>query len=299
MIKVASAPIDSDLLLFSRWLSVQGYVHVITEEQGEQVILMADDRVKDQLESALRRYLGDPTFRRQLDRHAAQLEPMRNPPMIPYPRATPVQAPVIFGFILISIVIAWLTGFGQGGPVLRFLLIIDPMTLNLDLNSFQGRIQALFEMLARGQFWRFISPDFIHFNVMHITFNLLMLWILGGQLELKKGSVTFIGLALFVSVVSNIAQFLDTGYLFGGLSGVVYGLVGYCWLWQRQEPYVFFPNALMKFSLVWLVLGYTSITESLGLGRMANSAHLYGLLAGLMWGWVTLNHKTIKNPKNH
>jgi GlpG protein len=125
-----------------------------------------------------------------------------------------------------------------------------------------------------------------------------MLWLLGGQLEIQKGSIAFLSLALFVSAISNVAQLFETSYLFGGLSGVVYGLVGYCWLWKHYEPEIFFPDILMKFSIVWLILGYTPVTEWLGWGRMANAAHLYGLISGLVWGGLMIALKTMKGKKD-
>ena len=43
---------------------------------------------------------------------------------------------------------------------------------------------------------------------------------------------------------------------------------------------------LMVFFLVWLVLGYTSVLAMIGLGNVANTAHLAGLIAGLVLAWV-------------
>lgn len=287
MFKVAQVSLESDLSAFSEWLYSQGLVHRIVEEQGEQVIFIEDSHLEAQVQQILQRYLTEPDFKLHLD-----LQPKKRL-LTPhfeamYPRAKPAQAPFIFIFMAISVVVALLTDFGQGGPILRAFLILDPLSLDVDLGSIDGRIQGLLVMLGRGELWRLISPDFIHFNVMHITFNLLMLWVLGGQLEIQKGSFSFFVLSVFVSIISNIAQLLDTGYLFGGLSGVVYGLVGYCWLLKRVEPRIFFPDILMKFSLVWLLMGYTPITEWLGWGRMANAAHLYGLLAGVVWAGITI-----------
>jgi len=316
MIKVAHVSLGLDLSVFSQWLQSQGLVHRITEELGEQVLLIEDERLKLSVEQALQRYLTDPEFKLHLD--AAPKKHLMPPQLEAlYPRAKPSQAPLIYIFILLSAVFAALTDFGDGGPILRAFLILDPFSLeqagfDLNLNTLYGRIQALIMTLEQGQIWRLISPDFIHFNVMHITFNLLMLWVLGGQLEMQKGSLAFLSLAVFVSAISNVAQLLETSFLFGGLSGVVYGLVGYCWLWKHFEPRIFFPDILMKFSLVWLVLGYTPVTEWLGWGRMANAAHLYGLISGLIWGGLTLalrsgrwsnkppnNDDIKKKPKNH
>jgi len=305
MIPIVKVTLDTDLSTFSNWLSLKGVSHRIVEEGGEQVILMETDHVAPSIQQALSRYLEDSDFRSELELQTKQLIQLRDgnkyrfqsAQIAQYPRATPRQAPVIFVLMFVSVVFALLSDFGQGGPLLRNLLILDPFKLPMDLSTVSGRWDGLIEMLALGEVWRVVSPDFIHFNIMHISFNLLMLWVLGGQLEIQKGSLSFIALTIFVSIISNIAQLLDTSYLFGGMSGVVYGLVGYCWLWKFFQPKIFFPSALMKFCVVWLILGYTPLTEWLGWGRMANAAHLYGLLAGLLWGGVTLfvNERVLSN----
>lgn len=289
-------PLDLDLSLFSRWLSYQGVSHRIIEERGEQVLVLQDQRYAEQVSEALRQYVSDLDYRARLSdqlteltaRQAKRGRRVSASTLADYARATPRQAPVIFGLIAISILFAFLSDFGQGGPLLRIFLIIDPFKVTADMSTVGGRWEALLDMLITGEAWRLVTPDFIHFNAMHITFNLLMLWVLGGQLEIQKGSLSFVALTIFVSIISNISQLLETSYLFGGLSGVVYGLVGYCWLWKRYDDKIFFPTILMKFSLVWLLMGYTPLTEWLGLGKMANAAHLYGLIAGLVWAAVTL-----------
>ncbi|KZY30043.1 MULTISPECIES: rhomboid family intramembrane serine protease [unclassified Oleiphilus] len=296
MSRIPPIPLDLDLSDFSQWLHFQGVAHRVIENQGEQALILDDEGYEEQVLSALERYMTEPQYRsglaEQLDKMQDQhrrREVFRKPrDLVAYTRAKPSQAPVIFTLIFVSVAFAFLTDFGKGGALLRSFLIVDPFNSGLDMNSVSGRWNAMLDVLISGQVWRLVTPDFIHFNVMHITFNLLMLWVLGGQLEMQKGSVSFIALTMFVSIISNIAQLLETGYFFGGLSGVVYGLVGYCWLWKMFDKNIFFPNVLLKFSLVWLLLGYTPVTEWLGWGRMANAAHLYGLLSGLVWAAITL-----------
>lgn len=297
MIKVASAPLEADLSQFSRWMTGQGLPHRIVEQGGEQAIFLATDEYKEQVEAALALYLQDQNFKDRVDNTQPIWRVSKAVGNVQYPRANPAQAPVIFSFIVISALVAWLTAFGQGGWLLRALLIVDPFLVSVDLNSWSGRLQGLVDILSQGQLWRLISPDFIHFNIMHIVFNLLMLWVLGGQLEIRKGSAAFVNLAIFVSLISNVAQLLDSGYLFGGLSGVVYGLIGYCWILKKTDPTIFLPDVIFRFSIVWLLLGYTPLTESLGWGRMANSAHLYGLLSGIVWGIISVRMSGKKNPQ--
>ena len=296
MKKIAEAPIDLDLSELSHWLRLKGIPHRISEEDQSQVIWMPTDRFRHEINQVLTRYIEEAEFRAQINAQLAQGDEARPVFQTQYARALPSEAPVIYLFILISVVIAYLTDLGQGGPMLRALLIVNPFEVDMQLNTVGERVAGLMHMLGQGQVWRLVSPDFLHFSLLHIVFNMLMLWTLGGQLEIRKGSIAFLSMALFVSIVSNLAQLIDTGYLFGGMSGVVYGLVGYCWVWRRVSPDIFLPDALFRFSIIWLLIGYTPLTEWLGIGRMANSAHLYGLLSGLLWGWLTTNLGAKKIP---
>ncbi|OZB03744.1 MAG: rhomboid family intramembrane serine protease, partial [Marinobacter sp. 34-60-7] len=145
-----------------------------------------------------------------------------------------------------------------------------------------GRLEALAITLADGQVWRLITPDFLHFSWTHIIFNAVMLWFLGSQIEWIDGRIRLAVLFLMTSLLSNGLQYAVSGPLFGGLSGVVYGILGYCWLSQQRRPRFQFPPALVTFALVWMVIGFTPLPEMLGLGRMANEAHLGGFVAGLL-----------------
>jgi GlpG protein len=290
VIEVSRVSIELDLSPLSHWLSAQGIEHRIVEEQGEQVLYL-DQKQSEWLipvRSVLRRYVMEPAFRLRIAQLPLPSLPEHPVIRTPYPRVNPAQAPALFLVLVVALIAAVVTGFGSGGPALRALLIVDPMQLDFRMTGFASRWDGLLEMLAQGQWWRLLSPDFIHFNSLHLIFNALMCWVLGGQLELRLGGRAFLALLLFASVVSNLAQFLSAHYLFGGLSGVVYALVGFSWYWARHEPDVFMPDFLFRFSLVWLVLGYTPVTVWLGIGQMANEAHLFGLLSGLLWARLTL-----------
>lgn len=287
MIELARISIEHDLSLFSRWLDARNVPHRIAEEEGAQVIWILQPELKDEVNLYLHRYIVDSEFRCRIEADLKARPKQRTVIETLYPRALPHQAPLIYLFIGLSVLVALMTNLGEGGKVLRALLIVNPFELDFRIRNFSERVEGLVAMLSMGHSWRVFSPMFLHFSLMHIVFNMLMLWTLGGQLEIKRGSFAFLTMAMFVGLVSNIAQYFDSGYLFGGMSGVVYGLVGYCWMWRRVDPDIFLPDVLFKFSIAWLLLGYTPITEWLGWGRMANSAHLYGLIAGLFWGWVT------------
>lgn len=291
MVKVGEVPLEVDLLPFSRWLSSQRVSHRVSEEGGFQVIWLDGGEnsatTKASVESALAHYLQNPEFKERIDEFSAQLRFSFKPGRSMLPRPTIAQAPMAMVLIFLAVAVALVTSFGEGGPALRALMIVDPIGVNIP--SFSSKLDLLLNTLGQYQLWRLFSPDFVHFSVMHLVFNLMMLWFLGGQVEHKQGRGRLTLLFIACSVVPNIAQYFESGPLFGGMSGVVYGLVGYCWLWSRLHPGVFiFPSALMGFSVAWLIIGYTPLTEALLIGKMANSAHLFGLLMGLLVAAVPL-----------
>lgn len=138
------------------------------------------------------------------------------------------------------------------------------------------------------EIWRWVSHAVLHFSLMHILFNLLWWWYLGGQMEKRLGTGKLVVLTIVSAVFSGWGQSLFSGSNFGGLSGVVYALMGYVWLTGQRTPErgISLPNGLMAFSVLWLIAGYFDI---LGLS-IANAAHVSGLVIGLLMAfWDTRN----------
>lgn len=140
----------------------------------------------------------------------------------------------------------------------------------------------------RYEFWRYFTHALLHFSLLHITFNLLWWWYLGGPLEKRLGSGKLITLTIISALLSGYAQARFSGPMFGGLSGTVYALMGYVWLRGERDPDsgVYMQRSLMGFALLWIVLGFFDI---LGLS-MANAAHITGLLVGLAMAMVDTLH---------
>jgi GlpG protein len=143
------------------------------------------------------------------------------------------------------------------------------------------------ELQTSHEYWRLLTPVFLHFGAMHIIFNLMWWWELGGLIERTQSKMQLLGVFLATALLSNFAQFISFGAGFGGLSGVVYGLLGYIWLYPIVNPRIGFRinPAIIMFMVGWLVVGYSGILDSI-LGEMANTAHLIGLLTGVFLGVV-------------
>jgi GlpG protein len=89
-----------------------------------------------------------------------------------------------------------------------------------------------------------------------------------------------------IAVTSNLAQYVVSGPAFGGMSGVVYGLLGYVWIRGRFDPrcgMVLHPTTVMMM-MIWLGLGFTG-----AIPRMANTVHASGLIVGMLWGFLHAN----------
>jgi rhomboid protease GlpG len=140
---------------------------------------------------------------------------------------------------------------------------------------------GLAELIKRGQVWRFVTPAFIHFGVVHILFNLMWLRLLGMAVEFIRGTRRFLVLCVVIAVVSHTAQFLWSGPAFGGMSGVVYGLIGYVWMKGRTQPQLglgLTPNQIV-YAVLWLFLCMGG-----AFGAVANAAHLGGFVVGILIG---------------
>lgn len=158
----------------------------------------------------------------------------------------------------------------------------------------QMMIQSFNELSNSAQWWRIVTPAFIHFSELHIIFNLLWWWVLGRQLEATFGSSLLLLFLVLTATVSNIAQYLVSGPSFGGMSGVVYALMGFVWWmgWLKPSWGLNLDKPIIGFMLIWLVIGYFDVLWV----SMANTAHTAGLLSGCALAWLLAqNAKT--NPR--
>ena len=174
-------------------------------------------------------------------------------------------------------------------PAVSLLLLGSVLGAALASTAFPIARALMVGGLSEGQYWRLVTPIFLHFGLMHLAFNGLWLAMLGARIEQLYGSIHLLLLVFVSGAISNIIQFSWQGSgSFGGMSGVVYALLGYIWIKGQfvRQTLLQLPPGILGFMLVWLLVGMTGILEVLlGVG-VANGAHVGGLLIGMLLGLV-------------
>jgi len=276
--RVIETSMSEDLSLFSRYLWQQRVRHRVFEERGRQVLEVADPA---QADSVRRAYDAFRSGRVQVREVARAPEPAPAPArgggmlraVLRYPGLS-----VLIALALVVFPFSLPVGKGELTGLVRLLTIIDPGVYGTaDVRPGLG------DVLGGLQVWRWFTPILLHFSVLHLAFNCVMVIELGRRIEHASGTVRFSLLVLAVAGISNLAQFaLGGGPLFGGLSGVAYGLLGYILVRHRlrpEAPEFRLPRGLAPGLLIFLVVFTTGITEPFGL-HVANVAHWGGLLVG-------------------
>ncbi len=275
-------PADINLRLFSAFLLQSGIPHRISEEGVNQVVWVSSEQDQRrvihyyaQLASG-ELILADDTGAKtgRLSSFSRLVSNIWRFPL------TMILILVTALFFPVS------TGVGQGAGSELFAAM-----MLVDFHEIDGVpfFDNLAGTLVRGEYWRLLSPMFIHFGWMHIVFNLLWVWEIGRRIELVNGSSALLLVTLVSSLCANLLQYILGGPgLFGGMSGVIFGYLGFCLVWDKMVPKkkMGIRNGLYIFMLGFLVIGFTGAIDLLGLGSLANGAHLGGLLGGALTGAV-------------
>jgi GlpG protein len=198
-------------------------------------------------------------------------------------------SPITALVLILALLVALLTQLGE------LLTVVAALTFYPMLFDTQVYLVTGFDHLWQ-QPWRLISPILLHFGWLHLVFNSLWWLDLGRRIELQSAWLLLM-LVMITGLAGNLGQAWQEPSLFGGLSGVIYGLLGYMWVIDRLSPPRYhLPQGILVFMLLWLLLGLSNLLELVGFGSMANMAHLGGLLAGVvvgLWHGVWIN-KTAK-----
>lgn len=285
---------ESAARTFSDYLFVQGIKNEVEAEKdaGWAVWVHAEEEMERarQLLAEYRAQPNDPKFE-QAKKLAPKLKAQEDKGLAAYrkkledrrhlfrPLTSYGFGPLTFVLICASIVVFILSKMGEDSGSIMGLFITS-----FDMSGGYVRSERGLSEVRHGQIWRVVTPMFVHFGIIHILFNMLWLRDLGSMIEARQSTWHLAVLALAIAAVSNVAQYLVSGPVFGGMSGVVYGLLGYIWIRGKLDPAsgLFLHQSTVTMMIVWFFLCYTGL-----LGSIANTAHAVGLVMGMAWGYLS------------
>jgi membrane associated rhomboid family serine protease len=135
--------------------------------------------------------------------------------------------------------------------------------------------------VAHGEWYRLVSSGFLHVNVIHIAFNMLVLYQLGQLLEPAFGRLRF-GLVYAVSLLAGSlgVMVVSPNNLTMGASGAVFGLMGFAFMALRARGIDPFSTGLGGTIVLNLIITFT-LSNYISVG-----GHVGGLIGGVVCGWI-------------
>lgn len=216
------------------------------------------------------------------------------------------STPITITIIVLAVIASLVTKFGavsverretinaQGEPEFEFknnfgslmfrnLMLVDPWEYMPDRNRPQLGNKDPLSGVKRGELWRLITPVLLHGSIMHLAFNMLALYSLGGVIERLHGHWKLLLLVVVTGVIASLAQAFAPPSLGGtpialGASGAIFGLFGYLWVRPMFDPR--YPIRIPQSSVV-MILGWLVICMTPLIPNIANAAHVGGLIAGI------------------
>jgi GlpG protein len=279
MFRVFSVSLATDLSQFGQLLWQRKISHHITEHEGQQLLLVANPKQIDQALTLFQAWQRGEVLAVAED-HTNLTDFFNFNEFFAGLLRAFSQAPLTLIIIMVCIVLLFQAPLDNPTNLTRELLYPD-----FSYGTRTIMLESVWQNISVVQFFKMWSPIFLHGGLVHLAFNMMWLWELGSRIEKVQSSLVMALTIVVLGLISNTIQFLyGGGNNFGGMSGVVYGLFAYIWMWQLFDPRkrLGLPASLIVFMLLSLV-----IMTALGLSMIANAAHLGGFLSGIVFGAVT------------
>jgi membrane associated rhomboid family serine protease len=178
--------------------------------------------------------------------------------------------------------------------------------LGMNIMSWLGLVPA--EFMLQHRFWQLFTYVFVHFDVLQLFLNLMMVAMIGSELESIWGRWRFLRFFFFCSTFSGVSYLLLQIFVRGsdglhhpmaGASGGIYGLLMAFGLLYGERVLLFmmvFPMKAKNF--VWILAGLEFMTSVFsGRGGLSSAAHLAGMAAGFLYLWGKASWMVIKRNR--
>ena len=183
--------------------------------------------------------------------------------------------------------------FGYGlTPMIKNLMIIMGAVFVLQtmvsssIDFYLGLVPIL--VWKKYFIWQLFTYIFLHGGFTHLLFNLLALYMFGGELESYWGSNKFLKFFFFCGIGAGICTVALTPFQFVpviGASGAIFGvLLAFGWLFPNRLIYIYFlfPIPAKYLVIIYGLIELFASAQGTG-GGIAHITHLGGLLFGLIY----------------
>ena len=171
-------------------------------------------------------------------------------------------------------------------PVVTFFLAVNILIYVVTLLPFIG--DPVFEagvgvnyLISDGEWWRLVTPMFLHGGIMHLLFNMFSLFIFGPELEKIAGKARFLTIYLLSGMFANIATFFlqPPEYASVGASGAIFGILG------AFGALVYYTKRILpQLRQIILPIIVVSIVMTFIQSNINTTAHIAGLAVGFLIG---------------
>lgn len=177
--------------------------------------------------------------------------------------------------------------FGNGRPLFTYLFIAVQVVVFiwLELHGGSTNNATLIKygaksnlLIYEGEWWRLITPIFLHIGFLHLAMNTLALYFLGTAVERIYGNARFAFIYLLAGVAGFIASFIFSANISAGASGAIYGCFGALLLFSTIYPRLFFRTMGTNVIIVLII----NLVFSFSATGIDTAGHLGGLLGGFL-----------------
>ena len=184
--------------------------------------------------------------------------------------AKPIAKPFfLIAIMLINVVVFVLMELQGGSMNISTLINFGAVTRHHTINL--------------GQYWRLITPVFLHIGLTHLVFNSVSLIVFGSRAERYFGHARFLTIYILAGIAGNIAQIITSPLAVGaGASGAIFGLLGALLSYmkvRRQTIEGMTTSSLLLMITMGVLMGFV-------MPNIGNAAHIGGLVTGFLLGSV-------------
>ncbi len=137
-------------------------------------------------------------------------------------------------------------------------------------------------LIRQGEWWRMITPIFLHGGLVHLLVNSLSLWMFGAAMERIYGWRKYITLFVLAGIAGNIGSFLHTPAASLGASGAIFGLVGAGLAFPIRYRSIVREEARASMLRQLLPIAFINLAIGFSIQNVDNWCHLGGLAGGAL-----------------